>query len=294
MDLYDTLQQARTTLEPTVLDHTRRLLETECRGSARARVTGRSRRWAVPLAAATFLAGAGAAAWAVTRSDPTTATTIECGTDTFIPVQSGDPVVDCRNALAREETSVPPLEGWITPGGLVAVLPKGVAPPTGSTPLPSAFAVDSSVLYVSDVLGDEAQPIATTCTTSNAAVAFARSQLALAGLVGWVVQVQPSTGQGGPCAGYSGYLDASSHTVVLTPMPVSSPNSVDVRLDERLRTHQAATLVRSDANELGLAPADYSVNVASTIGENQTTCALVTIDPVGSIQATIWQVPQAQ
>jgi hypothetical protein len=120
------------------------------------------------------------------------------------------------------------------------------------------------------------------------------------------VQVQPSTGQGGPCAGYSGYLDASSHTAVLTPMPVSSPNSVDVRLDERLRTQlvsgrshscdstaQAATLVRSDANELGLAPTDYSVNVATTIGKSQTTCALVTIDPGGSIQATIWQASEA-
>ena len=47
----------------------------------------------------------------------------------------------------------------------------------------------------------------------------------------------------------------------------------------------------SDARALGLRPSDVAVNLASTIGSSPQTCALVTIDPGGSIQATIWQVP---
>ncbi len=264
----------------------------------------RCNRETAPLAAVPLLAGAGAAAWAVTRNDPSASTTIECGTDTFIPVESGNPILDCHNALARQESVVPPLAGWITPTGLVAVLPTGEAPPPGSTPLPAAFAVDRSILYVGDVLDDEAQPIATTCTTSGAAAAFARAQLQLADLPGWSVQVRSSTGSSGPCVGYSGFLDTSSHAAVLVPTPPSSASRLDVRLDERPRTQlvsgpsascdtssQAVALVGSDARQLGLAPSDYAVSVASTIGSAATTCALVTIDPGGSIQANVWQVP---
>jgi hypothetical protein len=332
MDLYDTLQQERITPPPAAatLEGTRQLLGTECRRAGRAR---RSRhpamRWAVPLAGVTFLAGAGAAAWAITWTDPTTSTTFECGNDTYIPVESGNPIADCHNALAKLEPVVPQLEGWITASGLVAVLPVGDAPPVGSTRLPAGFSVNRSVLYVGDVLGDEAQPMATTCTTTDSAAAYARSQLELADLAGWDVQVRPTTGtsgaplgsttssrrasglrtqggDGGSCTGYTGYLDPTSRTAYLLPVPLSAAGSVDVQLDERLRTQlvsgaspacdtsaQAAALVRNDASELGIATADYSVSVAGGVGTSSHSCALVTIDPGGSIQATIWQVPPA-
>ena len=246
-DLYDTLLRLRPTPAPRdgMLDGARERLEAECRDAVVARGSRRARRWAVPLAAATFLAGAGAAAWAVTWSDPATSTTFECGADTYIPVESGNPVADCHAALARQEAVVPPLQGWLTSGGLVAVLPKGEAPPAGSTPLPSGFAVDRSVLYVSDVLADEAQPMATSCTTSATAAAFTRSELALADLVGWSVQVRASSGASGACVGYSGYLEPSSRTAVLAPIAVTSASSVDAQLDERLRAQPASGTSRA-------------------------------------------------
>jgi hypothetical protein len=303
MDLYDTLVATKSSAPPDSdrFTATRRLLVSECRQLRTHRVRG-PRRWAVPVAAAAFLLGAGAATWAVTRTDPTTSTTIECGADTYIPVESGNPIADCHAALARQEAVVPPLAGWITPTGLVAVLPVGVTPPTGSTPLPSTFAVNRSILYVGDVLNDEAQPISASCTTSEQARSFARFQLDLADLRNWSVHVR--TAQSGTCVGYMGYLDSSSQGVTLVPETVSSATNVEVQLDQRLRAQltsgpsatcdtsaQAASLVEDDAHALGMAPGDVAVSVAGRIGTSATTCALVTIDPGGSTQAIIWQVP---
>ncbi|HEV3212055.1 MAG TPA: hypothetical protein VGZ03_01530 [Acidimicrobiales bacterium] len=308
MDLYEALREARTTPdpEPSVLEHARRQLVAESRRARRYRSYRGARRWVASLTGVTLLAGGGAAAWAITRGDPQTGTTIECGPSTFIPVQSGNPVLDCRNALAHLESTVPRLAGWITPTGLVAVLPWGQRPPAGSRPLPANFEVSRSILFVGDVLNDEAQPTVSDCTTASSAVAFAYAQLRVAGLGGWTVQVRAEQSSGVGCTGYTGYLDPSTATAFLVPVSLSTAArpGVDVRLDGLLRAQlvsgpsarcdtsaQAATLVTEDAVGLGLAPSQLSVSVAGAVASTSPTCAIVTIDPGGSIEAVVWQVP---
>ena len=263
---------------------------------------GLPRRWIAAAVAVAGVAGAGSIAWAVTGADQSArfGTTIECGLNTYIPVESGDPIADCQSAMSRQG-SVPPLDGWLTPDGLVAVLPVGVSPPAGSTPLPAGFSFDKSILYVNDVLSDEASPIVTSCTTAAQAHQYAVSQLALAGLSGWDVQVD-STGAGS-CAGYVGYLDTEDGTAVLQSVGIDTGQGSDLRLDEALRAQlqgspgacatrdDAVADVEADAQHLGIPADSYQVNVAGAVGGGGPSCAIVTIDPGGSIEATVWLVP---
>jgi hypothetical protein len=311
MDLLDVLDEARATQAPSVdaMTSVRTRLHHEARRAQPQ--PGRrhlSRRWLVSIAAFASMIGAGATAWALTNDVARTNTTIECGVDTFIPVESGNPILDCHSALAAQGSPVPPLAGWITPTGLVAVLPTDVSPPSGSTPLPAGFTEDRAVLYVNDVLNDQATPIATGCTSPSDATAFAQRQLRLAGLGSWSVSVRRADGgSSAGCVAYFGYLDATNSEVVLVPAPFTGGASSNppVRLDLLLRAQlitpetsrcltsaQASALVADDAARVGIPDSQVAVSVAGPIGGGAE-CAIATIDPGGSTQVDIWDVPAA-
>jgi hypothetical protein len=310
MDLLDVLDDARATEAPTVgtMASVRIRLGAEARRVHPRPRRHLSRRWMVSMAAFASMIGAGATAWALSSDGPRTNTTIECGVDAYIPVESGNPILDCQHALAMQGSTVPPLAGWITPTGLVAVLPTSVAPPAGSTPLPRGFTEDRSVLFVNDVLNDVATPIATTCTSPADATAFAQRQLRLAGLGTWRVSVrQPDAGSSAGCLSYFGSLDATNQEVVLIPWTFTSAASDNptVRLDVLLRDQlitpgtarclssaQAAALVEDDAARVGLPASQVAVSVAGRLGAGAE-CAIATLDPGGSTQVDIWEVPPA-
>jgi hypothetical protein len=272
----------------------------------------RPRRWlqhrALTAAAAVVLvSGSALAGYELTRTSPSTNTTIECGTDTYIPVTSGDPVADCHAALARDGGSVPPLAGWVTPTGLVVVLPRGQTPPTGATPLPSSFQVDAGVRFLTDALADQRSPLSTSCLSSDAAVAYAQRLLDLTGLLSWRVATPTDGGGSGSCATYAGFPDPSSDTVVLSgarvAAPPGAPTDVGSRLDARLAaqlsastggtcatTASAMALAERDASELGIAASTMSVSDAGRIGGGPT-CARAFVDPAGFLDVLVWQVP---
>jgi hypothetical protein len=239
-------------------------------------------------AAAAVFATGGVTVWAASggHTNPRTNTTIECGYNTYIPVESGDPVSDCRNVLHRQDHQVPPLAGWITPTGLVAVLPKSDLPPVGSVPLPEGFHENDSVLYLDDEMNDVASPIATGCTSAASARGFASKELGVAGLSGWVVKVRPAAPYGdgsrrgaehvgsavegspklgpvtrepsgrGPCSIYVSLTDASSKTLTLVPEPYSASPNVTVSLDKKLHSQLA-----SSPDARCVAPADAAALV---------------------------------
>jgi len=254
-------------------------------------------------AAAAVLATGGVTVWAAVggHTNPRTNTTIECGYNTYIPVESGDPVVDCRNVLRRQDHQVPALSGWITPTGLVAVLPKSDRPPAGSVPLPKGFHENGSVLYLDDEMNDVAAPIATGCTSAANAKGFASKELGVAGLSGWVVKVRPGAGS---CSIYVSLTDASSKTLTLIPESYSSSPNVTVSLDKRLRSQlgsspdarcvapaDAAALVKLDARDLHIDARSVIVSQGGAIGTGSPKCSIATLDPAGGIEVTIWIVP---
>jgi hypothetical protein len=245
--------------------------------------------------------------WSVTRTTtPKTTTTIECGTDTFIPVETASPVADCREWLSSQGGTVPPLVGWITPRGLVAVLPDGVAPPADSTPLPSGFEVDAGVRFVTDALGDAAGPLAAGCLSPTAATQFAKGQLAIAGLTWWHVAVDTSRGATS-CDAYAAIVNAPSATVVLDEYGASQGATSDpvTRLEAELHaqlvsgpnaqclTTRAASVTASrDAAALGIASDAVVISDAGRIGRGER-CATPFVEPGGSVDVVLWQEPHA-
>jgi hypothetical protein len=256
-------------------------------------------------AAAAVLVTGGVSVWAGVRghTNPRTNTTIECGYNTYIPVESGDPVLDCLNVLRRQDHQVPALAGWITPTGLVAVLPKSDRPPAGSVPLPKGFHENGAALYLDDEMNDVAAPIATGCTSAANAKGFASKQLGVAGLSGWVVKVRPGAGS---CSIYVSLTDASSKTLTLIPESYSSSPNVTVSLDKKLRSQlgsspdarcvapaDAAALVKQDARDLRIDARSVIVSEGGAIGTGSPKCSIATLDPAGGIEVTIWIVPGA-
>jgi hypothetical protein len=256
-------------------------------------------------AAAAVFATSGFTVWAAVggHTNPRTNTTIECGYNSYIPVESGDPVLDCRNVLRRQDHKVPPLSGWITPTGLVAVLPKSDRPPAGSVPLPNGFHENGSELYLDDEMNDVAAPIATGCTSVANATGFASKELRVAGLSGWVVKVRPGAGS---CSIYVSLTDASSKTLTLIPEPYSSSPNVTVSLDKKLRSQlgsspnahcaapaDAVALVKQDARDLRIDTRSVIVSEGGAIGTGSPKCSIATLDPAGGIEVTIWIVPGA-
>jgi hypothetical protein len=297
--------------EPAPLASARAQLVAEARGTpsvqgSRRRVPGR----VLAAAAAFTLAGSGAAYAGIvlTQSSPSSNTTIECGYDTYIPTESGNPVADCHAALAREGGVVPPLIGWVSPTGLVVVLPRGDRPPAGSTPLPSAFEVSAGVRFVTDALGDQVGPFATGCLAPAAAVADVRSLLALAGLTEWSVS-SPSAGGSASCLGYAGVVEPASQTVVLAASAASRAVGGDPgsRLDARLRAQledgpsasclsstQAIALAEQDAGDLGIAADALTVSDGGAVGSAARTCAEAFVVPAGFVDVIVWEVPAAR
>jgi len=257
------------------------------------------------MAAAVVLTGGSVAAWAVVSSqtDPRTMTTIECGRDSYIPVETANPVIDCYAALAIQEATVPPLTGWITPTGLVAVLPTGVSPPTGSRPLPESFQVDAGIRYVNDALGDVAGPLQSGCLGPSAAIAYATSKLDFAGLRGIQVTVRPSS-SASACPSYASILDTQRTSVELIPMgswTSTEAKNVTIVLDQQLAHQLAATcastsdaeaLARSDAASLGIAANGLLLSDAGAIGRAPH-CAAAFIEAGGSVDVVIWQMGHA-
>lgn len=287
-------------------------------GAARARLVATTASSALParrrilhvpqkvlaMAAAVVLTGGSVAAWAVVSSqtDPHTTTTIECGQDTYIPVETGNPVLDCYAALANQEATVPPLTGWITPTGLVAVLPTSEAPPAGSRPLPVSFQVDAGIRYATDALGDAAGPLQSGCLDPSAATAYANSQLALAGLADFQVTVGSSSAT---CPSYIPILDPQRGSVQLIPTgswTAAAARNVTVVLDQQLAhqlagtcatTSDAEAFARSDAASLGISAQALLVSGAGAIG-SAASCARAFVEPGGSVDVVIWQVGLAR
>jgi hypothetical protein len=263
-----------------------------------------SHRGISAAAAAAVLVTGGVSVWAAVggHTNPRTNTTIECGYNTYIPVESGDPILDCRNVLRRQDHHVPALAGWITPTGLVAVLPKLDRPPAGSVPLPAGFRENGSVLYLDDEMNDVAAPIATGCTSAASATGFASKELAVAGLSGWVVKVRPGAGS---CSIYVSLTDASSKTLTLIPESYSSSPNVTVSLDKRLRSQlgsspdarcvapaDAVAIVKQDARDFHIDVRNVIVSEGGAIGTGSPKCSIATLDPAGGIEVTIWIVPK--
>ncbi|MGO9197257.1 MAG: hypothetical protein ACLQK4_09025 [Acidimicrobiales bacterium] len=256
-------------------------------------------------AAAAVLATGGVTVWAAVGrpTNPRTNTTIECGYNTYIPVESGDPILDCRNVLRRQDHRVPALAGWITPTGLVAVLSKSDRPPAGSVPLPKGFHEKGFLLYLDDEMSDVAAPIATGCRSAANATGFASKELGVAGLFGWVVKVRQGAGS---CSIYVSLTDASSKTLTLIPESYNSSPNVTVSLDKELRSQlgsspdarcvapaDAAALVKQDARALRIDARSVIVSEAGAIGTGSPKCSIATLDPAGGIEVTIWIVPGA-
>lgn len=268
----------------------------------RARPLDRHPRISAAVAAAVLVTG-GATVWAAVggHTNPRTNMTIECGYNTYIPVESGDPVLDCLNVLRRQDHPIPALAGWITPTGLIAVLPKSDRPPAGSVPLPKGFHESGAVLYLDDEMNDVATPIATGCTSAANATGFASKELGVAGLSGWVVKVRPDAGS---CSIYVSLTDASSKTLTLIPESYSSSPNVTVLLDKMLRSQlgsspdarcvapaAAAALVKQDAQDLHIDARSVIVSQGGAIGTGSPKCSIATLDPAGGIEVTIWIVP---
>jgi hypothetical protein len=321
MDLLQLLEEAGATAPPSreCAEHVRSQLLAAARVPAHApaktspRRRGRTRRWVAPFAACAVVLTS-AAAIALNHSNPRTTLTIECGTASYIPSESGDPIADCRQALVHQGMHVSTLVGWITPTGLVAVFPKGQEPPPGSTPLPVGFRQDRSVLFVNDMLNDTVSPLATQCNRANEAVAYASRYLDIAGLLDWKVKVRhPSNAESANCLGYFGLTDAPSRTVTLIPQPapnLTGTNKViydanpGVRLDRLLHTQlldlsgphcmtlaNAAALAERDAHLLAIPTADVTITQAGSIESSGPTCAVPAIDPAGALEVALWAVP---
>lgn len=321
MDLSQLLEDTRSTTPPSerCLDAVRAQLLAAAASAKpvapRRRRTGR--RLALALAVGVLVVAGVAAGWAAFgTASPRTTFTIECGVDTFIPSQTGDPIADCRAAMAQQEKDVPTLVGWITSTGIVAVLPRGVAPPAGSTPLPAGFRQDRSQLFASQMLADMVSPLAVGCLSQDDAVAYARRQLGVAGLVDWTVKVRPPTGaaQTARCLAYLPDLAASDRAVTLIPSAASylvgtakatyeasPPIKLDLLLHSQLAqtagpnclsVAAAAALAASDAHKLGIPDDELSVTQAGAIAPGSS-CAVAAMDPGGGIGGDIWAVPQS-
>lgn len=267
---------------------------------AMARTDAHPRRSGRILAAAAVVAAVGGgsvyAGLRLSAASPSTNTTIECGPDTYIPTESGNPVADCYAALARSEATVPPLVGWITPGGLVAVLPQSDPPPAGSRPLPAGFQVSAPIRYVNDALGDQAGPLSTGCLSPAEATSYAEGVLATAGLGSWHVSVTPS---GSSCDAYVAVVDAGSSSVGLrgfasTPGSANVENELDQTLQGQLRSTctsaaSAMALARGDAQHLSIPSDALSVSDGGVIGT--TGCATAFVEPGGDVDVVVWTVP---
>jgi hypothetical protein len=263
------------------------------RGTARHRT---SRLLVAAVAAVALGGGSLYAAVRLSSSSPTTNTTIECGLDTYIPSESGNPVGDCYASMARTQSQVPPLEGWITPTGLVAVLPQSVGPPAGSRPLPSGFQISAPIRYLNDALGDQTGPLSTGCLSSQAATSYVDQVLNSAGLGTWQVAL---TGGGGACPAYAAAVDPGTTTVAVSAY-ASSPNAgagnVGTTLENELGRQLAATcapaatalaLAKDDATQLGVPSSVLSVSDGGTIGSTAG-CARAFVEPGGDLDVVVW------
>jgi hypothetical protein len=260
-------------------------------------------------AAAMALVGGGSAvavAALARTTNPTTMTTIECGIDTYIPAETGNPVLDCYNAL-EEQGTVPPLTGWVTPTGLVQVLPTGDHPAVGSTPLPPGFQVDAGVRYITDSLGDAIGPLLSTCMTPSVARAYAEGQLSVAGLTGWHVRVNAPSGASA-CSGYAAVIEPRSTTILLqstASSPTGDSGNVTIRLDVLLHaqmvsgpdavclsTSSAEAVASRDAASLGIASDTIVISDAGSVGTGPT-CATPFVEPAGNVDVVLWQTPRS-
>jgi len=311
MDVIDELRALGTTAPPSTatLDATRAAILEMAHDAPQ-----RHRRWlqhrVLMSAAAMALVGGSsavvAAAFART-TNPTTMTTIECGIDTYIPAETGNPVLDCYNALEEQGGTVPPLMGWVTPTGLVQVLPTGEHPAVGSTPLPPGFQVDAGVRYITASLGDATGPLLSTCTAPSVARAYAEGQLFVAGLTGWHVRVNAQSGTSA-CSSYAAVIEPRSTTIELQSTP-SSPSgdsgNVTIRLDDRLHaqmvsgpdaaclsTSSAEAIASRDAVSLGIASDTIIISDAGSVGTGPT-CATPFVEPAGNVDVVLWQTPRS-
>jgi len=310
MDVMDELRGVGATPPPRPA--TLAAVRTAILEEAREVETPRRRRWLQhpvlsSVAAVVLVSGGSAAVLAAVShgTNPRTTTTIECGVDTFIPEETGSPILDCYQALAQQGGTVPPLVGWVTSTGLVAVLPSGQPPPDGSTPLPPGFQVDTGVRYLTDSLGDVAGPLLGGCLASPAAVQYADRQLAIAELSGWQIRVEGATASTG-CTSYVAVIEAQGMTIDLqsTPIGSSSGGNVTVRLDERLHsqlvsgpqaaclsTAAARSLADRDAAELGLPSDEVIVSDGGSVGSGRG-CATPFVEAGGGVDVVLWQVPR--
>jgi len=274
----------------------------------------RYRRWLqhrvlTSVAAVALVGGGSVAVWAALTAtvNPKTATTIECGVDTFIPVETGNPVLACYEALAHQGGTVPPLVGWVTPTGLVEVLPSGQRPLAGSTPLPSGFQVDAGVRYATDSLGDASGPLQSGCLSSPSAIDFTQGQLAIAGLASWHVRVDAPNGSTS-CDAYTAVVEAQATTIVLESAPNGSPQgdagNVTIRLDDELHaqlvsgpdaacltTRAAEALASRDAASLGIPLDAVMISDAGMVGSGAR-CATPFVEPAGNVDVVLWQAPR--
>jgi hypothetical protein len=267
------------------------------------------------LAAASVMVAVGGlslGAYRLSMSSPTTNTTIECGADTFIPVQTGDPLADCAATMARSGSSVPPLEAWASPSGLVVVLPENQSPPAGSTRLPSTFRVDTAVRFLTDSLSDEVGPLASACLVPSAATSVVDHAFHLTGLVGWSVAITPAPApSNGGCADYAAVVDPGTRRVNLmqgwsTASSMSSSSGADMRLDQLLAAQigggpgsrcvsvpGAMALANADAHALGISNDALSVSDGGSLAGAGTTCAHAYVDPAGFVGVIVWAIPSS-
>ena len=291
----------------------RQLVEAGARSHLSERRRRLPQRALAAVAAVALVGGGSVAVWAIAfrTSNPVTNTTIECGPDTYINAEGASPVLDCYDALSAQGGNVPPLLGWITPGGMVAVLAKGDAPPRGSTPLPSSFQVSAGVRYATDALNDTVGPLQLGCLSASSATAYAAGQLAIAGLVEWRVDVGTPSGptESASCTAYVGVIDAQAQEVVLQPGPGSLPQDNDnpeVRLDDLLHGQLVAgsgahcldiaaaeRLASSDAARVGIPSDEMLISDAGAIGATARACATPFVEPAGDVDVVLWMAPRA-
>lgn len=283
----------------------------------------RRQRWLLPVAVVASGATA-AAGWAALRSDPTTTTSVSCGT-TVIDARAGDPVADCAALWLREHgTAAPPLVAYVGTGGGVLVVPEGQDPGKGFTPLARSFRQDTALIELEGELGDVSRGLAAGCLGESEAKGLVTGQFQRLGLSDWSITVRTvdpgavvrdpdgRTVEPKPCpsgaARYGDVVVSENKQVELIPnlsseLPPGPSTTLARRLTDQLvegpdarclPVDQAAELARQEATRLGFSEVGNGIifRLVAPTDADVATCARPTTTVAGTVEVTIRAVPR--